>query len=107
MAAADHEPPGERGPMSMRDIVLAQAREQVGIPVSLFATDSLAEAGASTEPGTSLDPGGVGDGGDDSVAAVAAVAARVGVELDDLVLFSAEAYLLQVALGAQVLPERA
>lgn len=104
MAPGDREPPGEQRVTSMRDIVLAQAREQVGIPVLLFATETLTDPGPSTEPGTVLDPGAAGDDCDDPVAAVAA---RVGVELDDLALFSAESYLLQVALGAQVLPERA
>ena len=98
MAAGDHPPLGEAGAASMRDIVWAQAREQVGIPVLLFATDTL------SEPSASLDPGTAGDGRAESVAAVAV---SVGVELDDLALFSADAYLLQVALGAQVLPERA
>lgn len=83
---------------SLREIILAQSSQEVGIPVLLFTSATLTEDPADL-------PGG--EPGPHPVEPVAAAAAAVGVDLDALTLFSTEAYLLQVALGGRLLPERA
>ncbi len=69
----------------LRRIVLEQTRAEVGVPVLLFTTATL------TEPSTAEVTHPVDE--------VTETAKRLGLDLDDLPLFSLDAYLLQTALG--------
>lgn len=75
---------------ALRDIILAQSFQEVGIPVLLFTAESL--GAAEHDPAT----------GDPALP----VMAELGLDPAGLVLFSADAYLVQTALGARLLPER-
>lgn len=75
----------ESSAADLRRIVLEQTRAEVGIPVLLFTTATLAEADDPAET--------------DAVDEVAAMAERLGLDPDGVELFSADAYLLQSALG--------
>ncbi len=87
----------------MRSIVWAQAREQVGIPVLLFTSETLApDRRRRFRFADRADAQSQGN----AVTHTARVAAEVDVDPNDLDLFGPEAYLLQVALGGRLLPRK-
>ena len=90
----DPDVPTDADPSRLRRVILAQAHEPGGAAVLLFTTATLT-AGDASEPA---------DGVPDLVAATA-TELEVGSDLPDL--FSADAYLLQSALGERLLPEDA
>ena len=83
----EHNP--ETGSTSLKRMILGQAMEATAIPMMLFSGETLAGGGDRT------------DGQPD---AVARAATDLGIDLDNLRLFSFDAYRLQSALGKGLAP---
>ena len=84
------------GPEPLRDLIVSQARLQTGIFVLLFTSETVAPIVTGADPGA-----------DHEVDLVAEQASGLGIDLDELALFSDDAYLLQSTLGAVVVAESA
>lgn len=78
----------DRGPLA--ELIWEQTYQEVGIPVLLFTSSALAPADRES---VGHDP-------------AAALAGDLGLDPARLELFTTDAYLLQCALGARVLPEQ-
>ena len=87
----DAEVPHDANPSRLRRVILAQAHEPGGAVVLLFASATLAGTDAA--------------GYRDEVGAVEETAAMLGLGPTAPDLFTADAYLLQSALGERLLPE--
>jgi hypothetical protein len=82
-------------------VVLDQTAAQLAIPVLLLTDEVLVPDAAGGEAATPEEAAALQE--------VTRLASDLGVDLDDLALFSADAYLLQCALGQAALsadPER-
>ena len=82
-------------------VVLDQTAAQLAIPVLLLTDEVLVPDAAGAEEVSADEATGLEE--------VARLASDLGVDLDELALFSADAYLLQCALGQAALsadPER-
>jgi hypothetical protein len=82
---SEHNP--ETNSTTLRRLILGQSVEGTAIPMMLFSSDTLAAGEANPEAG----PPEV----------VTRVAAGLGVDLDELHLFSVDAYRLQSTLGEE------
>ena len=78
----------ETGSTSLKRMILSQAMEATAIPMVLFSSDTLAEV---DEPDNHPD-------------LVAGAATDLRIELDELQLFSFDAYRLQSAIGKGLTP---
>ena len=85
----DADVPTDANPSRLRRVILAQALEPGGAVVVLFTGATLAGVAAG-EPGLA-----------------ARTATELGIDPGALDLFTADAYLLQSALGERLLPEDA
>lgn len=81
----EHNP--ETGSTSLKRMILGQAMEATAIPMVLFSSDTMADAGPEEQP-----------------VAVTTAADGLGIDLDGLQLFSFDAYRLQSALGERLAP---
>ena len=98
----DPDVPTDADPSRLRRVILAQAHEPGGAAVLLFTTATLTEVPG---PGDGVDTAdGTADAGADLVTATATDLHLDAVPPD---LFTADAYLLQSALGERLLPEDA
>jgi hypothetical protein len=78
----------ETGSTSLKRMILDQAMEATAIPMMLFSSDTLAGGDGPVEPPD----------------VVARAAGDLDIDLDDLRLFSYDAYRLQSALGEALAP---
>jgi hypothetical protein len=91
----DPDVPTDADPSRLRRVILAQAEEPGGAAVLLFTTATLADGA---------------DGAGDPVGGADGVVGRTAAEMEldgPPELFSPDAYLLQSALGEQLLPGEA
>lgn len=88
--ADDHGEGGSRAPEPLRELILAQGRQETGIFVLLFTSSSASGDAA------------VGDAA--AAQLVERLAIELGVDLQSTHLFSPDAYALQAALGEASLP---
>ena len=88
----DADVPTDANPSRLRRVILAQAHEPGGAAVLLFTSATLTGAAAEVLEGAA---------GPDQVAQVAR---DLGTDPGTLELFTADAYLLQSALGERLLP---
>ena len=97
----DADVPTDANPSRLRQVILAQAFEPGGAVVVLYTSATLADGAGD----------GSGDGGDGSGGATAGVVEQLAAQLElgavPPALFTPDAYLLQSALGEQLLPEGA
>ena len=92
----DADVPTDANPSRLRRVILAQAHEPGGAAVLLFTSATLADAAPGVPRGAvDLDP----------VEQVARAAQELGTDPGTLELFTADAYLLQSALGERLLPD--
>ena len=92
----DPDVPTDADPSRLRRVILAQAFEPGGAVVVLFTSATL-----DSDPDSDSDSDSDYTGGDDLVGATARELQLDGVLPD---LFTADAYLLQSALGDRLLP---
>ena len=88
--------PTDANPSRLREVILAQALEPGGAAVVLFTSATLA---AGTDDRDPVDPA--------AAERVVATAHELGMGVTAPALFSADAYVLQSALGSDLLPEGA